>query len=138
LALRVRAEGPVKLVTDTHIPIRLTLDDARFSFRQFKFWIFLDRDAAGPVLVKLEARQRHHTEDWERHLDTSGAIVLQEALEPVGWQVVKATQLFDIAYGQGFRGGFPRIALGAVATSLTAMYLPLGILAVGWVQRRRA
>lgn len=134
-ALSVRADGPVKLRAEGAPPVRLTLDDGSFSFRQFKFWSYLARDAPGPVLVKVEVRQFVHAADWDQHADAGKAILVQEPLEPVGWQVVRATQLFDVSYGSGWGAEFPRMALGAGAVSLGALYLPLGLVVL---QARRA
>lgn len=139
MALRIAGEGPAKLVAQGPLPVRLSLDDVSFAFRQFKFWAYLDRDASGPVLLKVEVRASSHHADWDVHRDNSKAIVVQEPLEPKGWQVVRATQLFDIAYGAGYGDNFPRIALGALATGLAGLYAPLSMVAVGaWRQRKAA
>lgn len=131
VALSVRGEGPLKLAASGPLPIRLSLDDLTFSFRQFKFWSYLAPESAGPVLVKLEVRVREHAADWERHLDTSKAILVQETLEPEGWQVVRATQLFDISLATGWGAGFPRMALGATMASAASLYAPLGVALLG-------
>lgn len=125
-ALRVKAEGPVVLLAEGALPLRFSLDDERFRFRQFKFWSFLGPGAAGAVLAKVEVRERRHTEDWEQHLDVGRSIVVQEALEPEGWQVLPATHYFDVALEGGTGAGFPRLALAALTVALGSLYLPLG------------
>jgi hypothetical protein len=137
VALRIAADGPVKLYGTGDLPVRLTLDDVHFSFRQFRFWAYLGRDAPGDILVKVEVRERDHNQDWEKRLDTSRAIVLQEPLEPKGWQALRATQLFDIAYGGGYSDGFPRVAIAALMTTALAGYVPTGMVAFGWWRARR-
>lgn len=136
-ALDVRAEGPVKLVAEGALPLRLSLDDRGASFRQFRFLAYLAPDAEGPVLVKLEVRERQHRSSWEQHVDASRAIVVQQALEPEGWQVTKATHHFDIAARKGYGDDFERVALGAVGVSAASLYGPAALLLLGAVRRPR-
>lgn len=138
LALSVRAEGPVKLRAEGPMPIRLSLDDVPSKHPQFRFWGFLGRDAAGPVLLKLEVREHTHTADWSKHTDVARSILLQLPLEPNGWQVVKATHLFDFAAGSGYSGGFPRVVIAAFGASVAGFYPPLGLLVLRWRRRDRA
>lgn len=136
VALSVAAEGPVRMSVEQPLPLRFSLDDPSFSFRQFKFWSYLSHDAPGPVLAKVEVRERAHKANWTHHLDTGRAIVVQQALEPRGWQVVRATQMFDVRLETGHEAEFPRIAMAAAAAGAGAFYLPLGLVVVGAVRRR--
>lgn len=132
LALSVRAEGPVRLAAAGELPMRLSLDDVPTKHRQFRFWGYLGRDAPAPVLLKLEVREHNHTASWDRHMDLQRSILLQDPLEPDGWQVLRATHVFDFAAGLGYGGAFPRLALGAVGVSAAGLYPPLGLIALGW------
>lgn len=136
LALSVRAEGPVKLEAQGAMPVRLSLDDAPSKYRQFRFWGYLGRDAPAPVLLKLEVREHRHTADWDQHVDVQRAILLQDPLEPSGWQVLRATHVFDFAAGGGYGDEFPRVVLGAFGASVAGLYPPLGLIVVGAWRRR--
>lgn len=136
IALAIDAQGPVKLAGQGPFPVRLSLDDIPGKYRQFKFWAFLHPDAEAPVLVKLEVRARSHSEAWEQHVDLSRAIVVQEPLRPEGWQVVRATQLFDVAASKGYVSELPRVALGAVGASAAALYIPAGVVLLGALRTR--
>lgn len=136
-ALSIRAEGPVRLTAEGDLPLRLSLDDVPSKHRQFRFWAFLGDDAPGPVLVKLEVREHHHTAGWDRHSDVQRSILLQDPLEPAGWQVLRATHVFDLRTGPGYGAEFPRLALGAVGLSAAGFYPPLGLIALGWGRRER-
>jgi len=138
LALSVRADAPVKLHAEGALPVRFSLDDVAAHFKQFSFWSFLDPAAQAPVLLKLEVRQRTHQADWELHVDAGKAIVVQQALDPKGWQVVRATQLFEVHAADGFGGGFPRVALGAATVSLASLYAPASLVVLAAVRPRRS
>jgi hypothetical protein len=135
LGLFIAADGPVKLAGRGDYPVRLSLEDPHATFKQFRFFGHLAPGAAGPVLLKLEVRERTHTANWELHADAGKAILLQEPLRG-GWQQLKATHLFDVHARGGWGDEWPRLALGAAAAGTAALYLPLGVvLRSAWPRR---
>lgn len=125
-ALSLRGEGAVELRQAGGLPLRLSMDDQRTSFAQFKFWLRL-AEGSPPVNVTLALGERNFTQDWEQTARLGHTIFLQSDLEPKGWQRVRAEHDFDIYLAGGTGQDFPRLAIGALAASLGAMYLPLGL-----------
>jgi hypothetical protein len=137
-ALRLAGEGKAKLEGAGPLPWKLTLDDPSFAYRQFKFFAYLGRDAAAPVLVKVAVEERTVEKGWEKHSDLGKTIAVQQVLEPVGWQVVKGAQIFDVSAQRGYEAGFPKVALGSLVAGLGALYVPLGMVVAQAWRRREA
>jgi hypothetical protein len=135
-ALRIQAQGPIKLEGDGTLPVLLSLEDPQATYSQFRFLAYLDRHAPGPVLLKAEVRAVDHNTTWERHIDLARAIVVQQSLQPVGWQPVLATQLVDIGVADGYAAAFPRVAMGGLAVAVAGLYVPGGMVLLAAVRAR--
>jgi hypothetical protein len=132
-ALSVRGDGdagPVVLVQHGGLPLRLSMDDARSTLAQFKFWARL-AEGSPAVNVSMALGERTVSEDWQQVSRLGHTIVFSADLQP-GWQRVRAEHDFDIYLAGGTGEGFPRLLIAGLATSLGAMYLPLGVVALRW------
>jgi hypothetical protein len=136
-ALSVEGEGPLRLHQRGPMPLRLSLDDAHFSYRQFKFWAYLD-EGSPAVAVNVTLRERNVSATWDRFTELGRAIVVDETVYPNGWGVLKATQRFDLLAGPGYGDDFPRLVLAGLDIALAAAYVPLAIVVARHWRRRKA
>jgi hypothetical protein len=125
-AIHLVGHGPVSLRWQGAMPLRLSLDDARFSYRQFKFWAYA-AEGSVPVRINVSLAEVNRTQGWEQHLQQGRTIQLDDHLQPGGWSLLYAVQQFDVLVQRGYQSEVARMALGALDVSLGAALLPLGM-----------